>query len=208
MHVYQIVPRWLQSPRVNNSGRGSFLLLFSHNSFKWAEETGRPYGDMPAVLKPKLYACVRHVSLRQLGHWMMGSARIAGQSVTVSGAYGGDKGLPRDYESLTPAARAKTNRSPCFTRRSVLGGRWPQYSREGSTRRARVGFEDLSGEVTMKTYLVLWLRGGCIGRLPLTELEAARRLLHMSLIQRDISGTEHWNVFGEVRRSRITAPKE
>lgn len=54
----------------------------------------------------KLYACVRHVSLRQMGHWMMGAARIAGQSVTVSGSYGSD-GLPMDYEDLTPAAQAK-----------------------------------------------------------------------------------------------------
>lgn len=52
----------------------------------------------------RLYACVRHVSLRQFGHFMMGTARIAGQSVTVSGAYGSD-GLPMDYEKLTPAGR-------------------------------------------------------------------------------------------------------
>ena len=59
----------------------------------------------------KLYACLRHVSLRQLGHFMMGTARIAGQSVTVSGAYGAD-GLPRDYEELTEAGRAKLTEVP------------------------------------------------------------------------------------------------
>jgi hypothetical protein len=144
--------------------RGSFLILFSHNQYKWEDQNNRPHyedhgktfdvilGDgftvqrkcrcggeygfitnrvengltenppvyclkycpvhsgewksMPAELNRKLYACVRHVSLRQLGHFMMGTARIAGQSVTLSGSYGSD-GLPRDYESLTPAARAK-----------------------------------------------------------------------------------------------------
>jgi hypothetical protein len=42
---------------------------------------------------------------------MMGQARIAGQSVIVSGAYGGD-GLPKDYEKLTLAARGKLVRLP------------------------------------------------------------------------------------------------
>ena len=86
--------------------RGSFLMFFSHNPYKWAEENGKTFHDFPAALKGKLYACVRHVYLHQLGHWMMGTARIAGQSVTVRGAYGSD-GLTMDYEKLTPAARAK-----------------------------------------------------------------------------------------------------
>ncbi len=86
--------------------RGSFLLVFSNNQHKWAEETGKDWRDFPSENRRKLYACVRHVSLRQMGPWMMGSARIAGQSVTVSGSYGSD-GLPGDYERLTLAARAK-----------------------------------------------------------------------------------------------------
>lgn len=64
------------------------------------------YKHMPSELNRKLYACVRHVSLRQCGHFMMGSARIAGQVVTVSGAYGSD-GLPMDYEKLTQSAQQK-----------------------------------------------------------------------------------------------------
>jgi len=40
-------------------------------------------------------AVVRKVALRQLGHWMMGKARIYGHNFTVSGAYGGD-GLTMD----------------------------------------------------------------------------------------------------------------
>lgn len=38
-------------------------------------------------------ALVRKVALQQLGHWMMGTARIKNQSITISGAYGSD-GLP------------------------------------------------------------------------------------------------------------------
>jgi hypothetical protein len=38
-------------------------------------------------------AIVRRVSMHQCGHWMMGTARAKGQSITVSGSYGGD-GLP------------------------------------------------------------------------------------------------------------------
>lgn len=91
--------------------RGSFLLVFSHNKFKWAEETGQHWNDFPKDLERKLYACVRHVSLNQCGHWMIGTARIAGQSITVSGSYGGD-GLPKDYEKLTPAARQKLTEVP------------------------------------------------------------------------------------------------
>lgn len=37
---------------------------------------------------------------------MVGSARIAGQSINVSGDYG-NCGLPLDYERLTPEARDK-----------------------------------------------------------------------------------------------------
>lgn len=125
--------------------RGSFLLVFSHNEYKWEEQNNKSHPDlngqwltvtngdnfllskpctcddrnwtlkhceahkhewrsMPAELHQKLYACVRHVSLRQFGHFMMGTAKIKGQSVTVSGSYGGD-GLPMDYEKLTPEAR-------------------------------------------------------------------------------------------------------
>jgi len=139
--------------------RGSFLIVFSHNSFKWEEQNNTPhteltgqtfdvthgdgftiqkvcqcggtglsaykpnekapsyylkycpvhgteYKTMPKDLERKLYACVRHVSLRQLGHWMMGTARIADQSLTLSGSYGSD-GLPCDYEKLTESARTK-----------------------------------------------------------------------------------------------------
>lgn len=78
---------------------------------KYCPVHGNEYKTAPAELEGKLYACVRHVSLRQLGHFMMGSARIAGQSITVSGAYGAD-GLTSDYESLTKAAQTKLTEVP------------------------------------------------------------------------------------------------
>lgn len=144
--------------------RGSFLMVFCHNPYKWLDENNEPhfaehgqtfevlngegvtvlktcqcagqsphiydeaskvpkyylkhcpvhggeYKTMPSELWRVLYACVRHVSLRQFGHFMIGTARIAGQSVTVSGSYGSD-GMPMDYEKLTPQARTKLVRVP------------------------------------------------------------------------------------------------
>lgn len=56
---------------------GLFLILFS------------PTGSR------ELRGVVRSVQLRQLGHFMMGGAKVGGHDVTVSGAYGHD-GLPLD----------------------------------------------------------------------------------------------------------------
>jgi len=44
------------------------------------------------AMKP-IRCFVRHVSMKQFGHWMMGKARIHNQSITMSGSYGCD-GLP------------------------------------------------------------------------------------------------------------------
>ena len=54
-------------------------------------------------------AIVRKVALSQLGHWMMGTARIKGQSLTISGYYGQD-GLPKTvneeiYNEATPVPK-------------------------------------------------------------------------------------------------------
>lgn len=57
---------------------GRFLLLMQPDK----DEKGKP-----------LRALVRFVALSQLGHFMMGFARIKGQRFSVSGAYGSD-GLP------------------------------------------------------------------------------------------------------------------
>jgi hypothetical protein len=66
--------------------RAPFLLLLQPKTEEEKE------GDK--VNGNNLRAVVRQVALCQLGHWMMGTARIKGESVTVSGAYGGD-GLPK-----------------------------------------------------------------------------------------------------------------
>lgn len=66
--------------------------------------TRAPYAILASDDDNNLYACVRQVALRQVGHFMMGSARIGGQSVTVSGLFGSD-GLPltidRDIDRAT-----------------------------------------------------------------------------------------------------------
>ena len=39
-------------------------------------------------------AFIRTIGLKQCGHWMMGTARIFNESITISGSYGND-GLPK-----------------------------------------------------------------------------------------------------------------
>lgn len=55
--------------------RGQFLILLTEDDF---------------IEKRQLYAITRQVALSQVGHWMMGTARMYGHSVTMSGAYGSD----------------------------------------------------------------------------------------------------------------------
>lgn len=149
---------------------GRFLILFSHNSYKWEEQHNRARTELsgqtfavktgdgfvvqrtcqcggtgPCAYKPgkstpsyylkycpvhgeeykkwdgdgrKLYAYVCHVSMRQIGHFMMGTARAlqvtkaygedrpGPNDLVVSGTYGGD-GLTCDYEDLTEKSRDK-----------------------------------------------------------------------------------------------------
>lgn len=51
-------------------------------------------------------AIVRQVALRQIGHWLMGFARIMGKTYSVSGSYGADgltMDVPREvYDAATP----------------------------------------------------------------------------------------------------------
>lgn len=52
-----------------------------------------------------LYGCVRKVALSQLGHFMMGRAKVGDSMLTLSGTYGGD-GLPaEEMEKLTERTR-------------------------------------------------------------------------------------------------------
>lgn len=55
--------------------RGAFLILLQQDCDK------------------QMYAVVRKVVLKQLGHFMMGFARIEGKTYSMSGCYGND-GLP------------------------------------------------------------------------------------------------------------------
>lgn len=178
--------------------RGSFLLLFSHNGYKWEEQNNVPrvkshgettdgktcqcrgsgitaYNDEDGAKVPayylkycpahgntyktwagddkKLYACVRHVSLRQLGQFMTGRAKIAGQSITVSGAYGAD-GLPRDYESLTVEARMKLTVVPADVASEYWAG-------DGAYWGSRDGHNGAGREVeTMRAWALQAFKGG------------------------------------------------
>ena len=66
--------------------RGNFLLLLSLKPYN-------PDHDFMTETR----AVVRKVALAQCGHWMLGTARIAGKSYTVSGAYGA-AGLTLDVD--------------------------------------------------------------------------------------------------------------
>ena len=45
---------------------------------------------LPASINYPIRAIVRHTSMRQLGHFMMGFARVLGHRITLSGSYGAD----------------------------------------------------------------------------------------------------------------------
>ena len=47
-------------------------------------------------LKPELRAVVRHVAMKQLGHFMMASVKLGGFNICLSGTYGSD-GLPVNF---------------------------------------------------------------------------------------------------------------
>jgi len=72
-------------------GRARFLILLS----KWDEKHNY-----------ELRGLVRKVALRPCGNWMMGTARIYGHSLTVSGDYGAD-GLCKDLERLPEEIRER-----------------------------------------------------------------------------------------------------
>ncbi len=66
--------------------RGQFLVLMHPKVMKPCGTFEYETTDSSAPVR----ALVRHCSLHQLGHWMMGSIRVGKHKVTVSGAYGAD----------------------------------------------------------------------------------------------------------------------
>lgn len=74
---------------------GLFLILLQRDA--WRDSAGT-FGkrDLPNGAE-SIRAMVRQVSMRQLGHFMMGTARVKGQSLTMSGSYGSD-GLPKTVQ--------------------------------------------------------------------------------------------------------------
>jgi hypothetical protein len=73
----------------------------SHTYYATGGQQKHSQGDFLLLLTPEdenvkennLRACVRQVALEEIGHFMMGDARIGGESFTVTGAYG-NNGLP------------------------------------------------------------------------------------------------------------------
>lgn len=67
---------WHATDGTQHAGRGWFLIMTQSDRANYRELGIRCF--------------VRKVALEQVGHWMMGTARIYGHSVTISGAYGND----------------------------------------------------------------------------------------------------------------------
>jgi hypothetical protein len=89
---------------------GAFLVLFS------------------IVPGKEVRAAVRHVKMRQCGHWMMGSMKLGEHTITLSGTYGAD-GLTRDppeglWEHLVPLPEE-------LTVEFWKGGGWNSAGAEG-----------------------------------------------------------------------------
>ena len=56
-----------------------------------------------------------------------------------------------------------------------------------------------------KKFIVLYLKGGRIGSVPLTKRnkDEARKCMRLSLIQTDMAGSEHYNVLGVNRDCKL-----
>lgn len=85
--------------------------------------------------KDCLYAIVREVAMEQCGQFMMGTARVYGHSLTVSGTYGND-GLPIHLDRLPAKVqnkiRAEMVRLPDELYAAwANGGGWNSSGREG-----------------------------------------------------------------------------
>lgn len=121
---------------------GRFLILFSHNQYKWADQNGGDWRNFPADMKRLLYAHVCYVKMSQLGQFMMGESRTlqvskaygdrpAPNYLILSGTYGGD-GLTCDYEDLTEESRKKLVPVPVeLAEKFWRGGGWNDAGSEG-----------------------------------------------------------------------------
>jgi hypothetical protein len=107
-----------------------------------------PDGERDTGETPKLWAILRRVALRQCGHYMMGSARIGGRRMVVSGAYGSD-GLPETLNDWSPADFARWTLCPEEIARAYWHPESSGWNSTGSERET----------------LVRWARSGAL-RLP------------------------------------------
>ena len=84
MYIFRGHMGYIGSDGQQHTRRGEFLLLVGDKARRYS---GRE--DFRAL--------IRIVALRQLGHFMMGTARVKNRSLTVSGTYGAD-GLTMDVD--------------------------------------------------------------------------------------------------------------
>jgi hypothetical protein len=80
----------------------------------------------------ELRCIVRHVRMRQCGHWMMASVRVGSERFVLSGTYGGD-GLPiLDLDGRTERLWEKLHPLPAdLTEAFWKGGGWNSAGSEG-----------------------------------------------------------------------------
>lgn len=101
--------------------RARFLILCTPN---------RP-GPIDPITETR--AIVRKVAMQQLGHWMMGTARAAGRSLTLSGSYGADgltKTVPPEVYAIAHPV------PPELMQQWATGGGWNSAGSEADAFRA------------------------------------------------------------------------
>ena len=100
----------------SQTAKGMFLMLCQREGLEHNNDTPR--------------AIVRHCSMSQCGHFMMGTIRVKNHSITVSGSYGSDglfKSVPDDVYDL--GVDLPTN----LYEQWKNGGGWNSAGSEGSS---------------------------------------------------------------------------
>jgi len=88
---------------IMHAGKPRGCVQHTYDAFRAARDAAGDHHKYPNG-QPMLWAVVRSCSLRQFGHFMMGSIRIGDCTLSVSGSIGSD-GLPMDYQKVPPAYR-------------------------------------------------------------------------------------------------------
>jgi hypothetical protein len=99
-----VYPPWRQQERIESKHAGQCSCAGEPYYYAKYCPVHKSTYVLPNTNQHKLYAYVGRVTLKQLGHFMMGNIRIGNQWLTVSGTYGSN-GNSMDYEKVLPQYR-------------------------------------------------------------------------------------------------------